>query len=75
MAKLIVMKFRGTREEARAVAHRAGMDSMARGGRSAWSVEDYNAAVAKFNELWPQAKIEEELENVASMGRGTESGS
>jgi hypothetical protein len=37
----------------------AGDSSMLADNRTAWSVEDYNLAVARFNELWPEEKMEE----------------
>lgn len=42
-----------TREIAWAASTDAGNRAMRHGGRTAWSREDYNAAVAEFDRLWP----------------------
>jgi len=43
-----------TPEIAHAAAMDAGTRAMKAAGRTAWSREDYNAAVAEFNRLMPR---------------------
>lgn len=40
---------------ARAAATDAGNASMRKGKRAAWAAEDFSAAVAEFDRLWPTA--------------------
>lgn len=47
------MKLTMTRDLAWAAAMDEANRSMRRGGRKAWSREDYNVAVDTFNRLWP----------------------
>ena len=42
-----------TREIAWAASTDAGNRSMRSSGRETWSEDDYNAAVAEFDRLWP----------------------
>jgi hypothetical protein len=49
MPKAITM----TRQLAHAAATDHANRRMRAGGRTAWDVDDYNAAVAEFNRLWP----------------------
>lgn len=42
-----------TVEVARAAATDAGNEAMRASGRKAWSADDYNAACAEFDRLWP----------------------
>jgi hypothetical protein len=41
------------RELVRAAAHDAGNRHMRKNGRGVWNEEDYNAAVAELDRLWP----------------------
>ena len=47
------MKPKLTRELAWAASQDAANRAMRKGGRTAWSREDYNVAVAEFDQLWP----------------------
>lgn len=50
MSKALVMDL----ELARSAAHDAANRSMRAGGRKKWNYEDWNAACAEFNRLWPE---------------------
>lgn len=56
-----------TREIAHAASWDAGNRSMRSAGRTAWSEDDYNAAVAEYNRLWP---LEVELEELQKQAEG-----
>jgi hypothetical protein len=59
-----IMKPILTRKLAWAAATDAGNAHMRKAGRTKWNQADYNAAVAKFNELWPEERdIAEALAN------------
>lgn len=45
-----------TRDIAWAAATDAGNRSMRKSGRTAWNWEDYNAACAEFNRIWPVSR-------------------
>jgi len=47
-----------TRQLARAAAQDAGNRSMRKAGRNAWNADDYDAAVAEFNRLWPDGQAD-----------------
>jgi hypothetical protein len=47
-----------TRKIAWATATDAGNRSMRAGEREHWNEDDYNAAVAEFERLWPQEENE-----------------
>lgn len=52
-----------TRELAVAAATDAGDLSMRSAGRDVWNADDYNAACAEFERLWPLEKdLEKDLE-------------
>jgi hypothetical protein len=43
-----------TRDIARAASQDTGNRSMRKAGRTAWNEDDYSAACAEFNRLWPE---------------------
>lgn len=61
------MKPKLTRELAWAASQDAANQTMRAGGRTAWSEEDYNVAVAEFDRLWParlDIKASKEIEGL-----------
>lgn len=55
-----------TYEIAMAAGRDAGNGSMREGSRTAWSVEDWDAACETFERLWPQVPVE--AQQVANAG-------
>ena len=47
------MRIKLTREIAWAASKDAANRAMRKGGRKAWSQEDFNVAIGEFDRLWP----------------------